>query len=212
MAEKFLSNTFHQSRPQDEEWCFLLCSYRVWDHVQHLGEIKFFNELNPTTKQMIDTGVVSKLNSNTLEAMQELIEEIAMNCYQWQVMCQGLANQQVSMMLMQLHPWRCNWKHWAKRLMRSLQHNKELKSCNVISMGKGMTLKSVKLFVLWEDMMNKWIIWVMHIVLKRTPTTTHIVQDGGTIQISCREIKVSRDNTFHLGISSNPHFKRRSRA
>ncbi|KAK8935660.1 hypothetical protein KSP39_PZI013348 [Platanthera zijinensis] len=43
----------------------------------------FYNGLNPATRQMIDAASGGTLNNKTPEAAQQLIEEMAMNSYQW---------------------------------------------------------------------------------------------------------------------------------
>ena len=44
----------------------------------------FYNSLNGVTRQTIDATTGGTINNKTLEATQELIEEMAMNNYQWQ--------------------------------------------------------------------------------------------------------------------------------
>ena len=43
----------------------------------------FYNGLNHVTRQMIDTTTEGTLNNKTLEVIQELFKEMAMNSYQW---------------------------------------------------------------------------------------------------------------------------------
>ena len=43
----------------------------------------FYNGLNHNTRQMIDAAAGGTLNNKTPEAAQDLIEEMAMNNYQW---------------------------------------------------------------------------------------------------------------------------------
>ena len=44
----------------------------------------FYNGLNGVTRQTIDAAVGGTINNKTPEAAQELIDEMAMNNYQWQ--------------------------------------------------------------------------------------------------------------------------------
>ncbi|KAA3470145.1 F-box/LRR-repeat protein 13-like [Gossypium australe] len=45
----------------------------------------FYNDLNPSTRKIIDAVTGGTLNNNTLKETQESIEEMTLNNYQWQV-------------------------------------------------------------------------------------------------------------------------------